>query len=84
MNTSSREPFVVGRSYRVKKTVNNRDFSVSEGQVLRYLCLGYVPYDGLSYFNFVDEQGRRLYWGLYDDEPIDKWREMFEECDELA
>jgi hypothetical protein len=75
-------PFVVGRLYRARKTVADRGSSIREGQVLRYLCWGFVPYDELTCYNFTDEQCQRVYWCVYGDEPAERWKEVFEETDE--
>lgn len=76
-------PFVVGRLYRAKKTVAGPYSSFREGQLLRYLCWGFVPYDEMTCFNFSDEEGKRVYWSVYDKDPIDQWEELFEEVKEM-
>ena len=78
------QPFVVGRNYRVKKTVEDYFSSVREGQILRYLERGFAVYDETWCFNFLDPEGKRLYWCLHDGEPIEQWREVFEDLEKKA
>ncbi len=73
------EPFIVGLSYRVKKTVSDSFSRVQEGQILRYLCRGFATYDEMWCFNFQDPKGERLYWCIHESEPVERWREVFEE-----
>lgn len=76
-------PFTVGRLYRVRKTFGDElHGAFREGQLLRYLCWGFVPYDELTCYNFASEQGKRVYWSVYDRDPIDRWTEYFEELKE--
>ena len=81
---SAPEPFIVGRSYRVKKTVSDYFSRVEEGQILSYLCRGFAVYDAMWCFNFLDSKGERLYWCVHESEPVDNWREIFDEVKEEA
>ncbi len=78
---SAPEPFVVGHHYRVKKTVDDGFSSVREGQTLRYICRGFAVYDETWCFNFLTADGQRLYWCLHETEPVELWRDVFEEAD---
>jgi hypothetical protein len=79
---STPEPFIVGRHYRVKKTVSDYFSRVEEGQILSYLCRGFAPYDAMWCFNFLDPKGERLYWCIHEDDSVEKWRDVFEEMKE--
>lgn len=52
------------------------DFQV--GQVLRFVDSNYSHYDNCSAYIFRDAIGNQFWWALKDDDPLEKWREVFE------
>ena len=75
-----RDPFVVRRRYRVKgPPKGGPQTSIRQGQVLCYIGQAYVAYDCLTSFNFLDEEGETVFWALADNEPVETWRNVFDE-----
>lgn len=62
--------FVVGKSYRVKKTFTALRATFREGEQLTYTGSAYSHYDGITGYLFEDEnKGGRVY-DVYDGEPL--------------
>ncbi len=73
------EPFRRGARYRVKRTVKGYpEGELREGEILRYVRDGYIPYDSTTGYLFEDDAGRPRTWGLHDDEDLVSWRQTFE------
>lgn len=77
-----RDPFVVLQRYRVRKSLEGvPETSIKNGQVLCYIGRAYIPYDRLTSFNFLDEAGETVFWSLRDSEPVETWRNVFDEIE---
>lgn len=74
--------FIKGNIYRVVKAFAKFSQNFCEGHKLRLVDEGYSRYDGLKIYAFEDVvSGEKISLEITDDESIQDWRVMFEECE---
>jgi len=74
--------FTMGRLYRATKDVGSvppKHARIAAGDMLVFLRDGYVPYDGMYVYDFLDENGDVKLWSLYSNENPEAWRDCFED-----
>jgi hypothetical protein len=73
-------PFTIGCSYRVRKDFEALRDSFAAGEILIYQSDAYSRYDNCTgYFFSQSGSSRGRIWDLMDDDPVEKWKEFFEE-----
>lgn len=75
-------PFTVGAQYRVLAigetwAWNGHGREMRLGEILRFVGSYYSTYDECSAYVFRAEDGGEVLWSLRDDEPMEKWKEVF-------
>ena len=75
-------PFVVGKTYRVRKTFQAMRDSFVEGEIIVFDREAYSRYDSITGYFFTQEgrQCLRL-WDIGDDVDVKVWKEFFELVD---
>ncbi|MFL5328955.1 MAG: hypothetical protein ACJ8C4_08555 [Gemmataceae bacterium] len=53
------------------------EHSLVLGEIVTYQQCGYSHYDSTSIYAFTNEYGVERSWWLHDDEPLEKWRDVF-------
>src|SRR6185503_5409752 len=71
-------PFVKGRRYRVLREAPSYAGTLSAGEVVEYFGAYYGIYDGVSVYAFTNDQAQERTWMLHDDEPLERWSDVFE------
>lgn len=80
MNDPRANIFTIGHRYRLKRTFESGPKTrFSEGEVVTYARVSYSRYDGCFVHEFNDANGKVKEWWLGEDEPIEKWRDFFED-----
>jgi hypothetical protein len=82
MSTWRGSPFTADAEYRVIRAGRTWSWNGSGGdlsidQILRYVDASYSHYDNCSAYIFRDAKGQEFWWALHDDEPLEKWQEVF-------
>lgn len=75
-------PFSAGIKYRVLKDFDAHRDKFKLGEMLIYSKDAYSIYDSCTGYIFqsVDNSEMMRVWDVYDDENLDLWRELFQEC----
>jgi hypothetical protein len=77
-------PFTPGHLYRAIALPRTWTNQFKVGDEVRYLGAGYDLHENFSVYVFVDAANVERRWQLMDDEPDDRWREVFAPVDGAA
>jgi hypothetical protein len=81
MNTWRDSPLTEGKKYRVLKDFRQPQSIFKADEVLKYENAEYSRYDNSTMFFFKAKGGHQKTWWLHDDEPVEKYKDLFVEVE---